>query len=128
MSDPRNAAHDKKVSQEKKHHPAEQAEPAAAPEQAEASESPVTAAGASPEAVARHDASVAVLTQLKDMEFHSRANLERLAEMMLTVEDTLKQKEFVEPLGEIFSHQDAFQTKLTALIEVYKATCDQMPG
>jgi hypothetical protein len=126
MSDPRNAAHDKKVSQEKKHHSAEQVESAATPAQTESGESPP--ASASPEAVAIHEGSLAVLTKLKDMDFHSRANLERLAEMMLTVEDTLKQKAFVEPVGEIFSLQDSLQTKLTALIEAYKAECEKVPG
>ena len=145
MSDPRNVAHDKKVSQEKKHHGVEvspeeghavQPGKKAAVEKKGHSETQHTedvetsspAAAPSPEAIAIHEGSLAVLTQLKDMEFHSRANLERLAAMMLTVEDELKQKAFVEPLGEIFSFQDAFQTKLTVLIEAYQVESDKMPG
>ena len=69
-----------------------------------------------------------MLAKLKELEFHSRANLERLAELALTVEDELKQKEIVGPLGEVYSAQSAFQTKLTALIEAYKAECDRMQG
>jgi len=69
-----------------------------------------------------------VLAKLKEMEFYSRANLERLAELVLTVEDELKQKEIASPLGEVYSAQNAFQTKLTALIEAYKAECDRLQG
>ena len=38
-----------------------------------------------PEPPAALEGSLAVLSRLKEMEFHSRANLERLAELMLTV-------------------------------------------
>ena len=69
-----------------------------------------------------------MLAKLKEMEFYSRANLERLAALSLTVEDELKQKEIVGPLGEVLSAQNAFQTKLTALLEAYKAECDRMQG
>ena len=47
------------------------------------------------------DGSLVVLAKLKELEFHSRASLERLAELALTVEDELKQKEFVSPLAEV---------------------------
>ena len=124
MSDPRNAAHDKKVNQEKKHHGTavtlEDAPVVPSALNAEASDS-VTAKP--PSAVL--EGSLVVLGKLKELEFHSRANLERLAELTLTVEDELKQKEIVGPLGEVYSAQNAFQTKLTALIDVYKAECDR---
>ncbi len=68
-----------------------------------------------------HEKSVAVLSKLKEMEFHSRANIETLAELSLTVEDELKQKEFAGPVGELYSAQDQFQTKITALIHDYEA-------
>jgi hypothetical protein len=38
----------------------------------------------------------------------------------------LKQKELADPLVEVYSAQDAFQTKLTTLIEAYRAECDRM--
>ncbi|MDQ3623894.1 MAG: hypothetical protein M3463_15630 [Verrucomicrobiota bacterium] len=143
MSDPRNVAHAKKVTQEKKHHGAQAKDTSAvqpgkkpqmgkkgsvAAEDAAVNEPAVaeTAAPATPPATL--EASLIVLAKLKDMEFHSRANLERLAELMLTVEDELKQKKLAQPLGEVYSAQDAFQTKLTALIEAYKAECDRMQG
>lgn len=125
MSDPRNAAHDKKVSHDKKHQEEAEANKAeVAPEAAPETESAPAAGGPSPEAIAIHEASLAVLTQIKDMEFHSRANLERLSTLMLTVEDELKQKAFAASLGELFSAQDVVQTQLTAFITAYQAECE----
>ncbi len=72
------------------------------------------------------EGSLTVLAQLKDLEFHSRAHLERLAALTMTVEDELKQKELTAPLSEVYSAQNAVQTKLTSLIEAYKAECDRM--
>src|SRR5687767_8440776 len=119
MSDPRDVAHNKKVAQEKKHHAAkaaaEQPVETAAPSAIAAPEPPPELAG-----------SLVVLAQLKDLEFHSRANLERLATLTMTVEDELKQKAIVAPLGEVYSAQSAVQTKLTALIESYNAECERM--
>ena len=141
MSDPRNVAHAKKVTQEKQHHGADPkdasgaqpgkkprvAKKAIAPAEEGAGKEPAVAESAAPATPpATLEALFAVLAKLKDMEFHSRANLERLAEMMLTVEDELKQKELVGPLGEVYSAQDAFQTKLTTLIEACKVECDRM--
>ena len=74
------------------------------------------------------EGSLIVLAKLKEMEFHSRAALERLAELSMTVEDELKQKEIAGPLGEVYAAQNVFQTKLTVLIEAYKAECDRMQG
>ncbi|MEO8044583.1 MAG: hypothetical protein ABI674_06720 [Spartobacteria bacterium] len=115
MSDPRNAAHKKKVKQEKEHQPPA-AEKEAAPNE---KESPAPAAP-SEGAVAEHEKSVALLSKLKEMEFHSRANIETLAELTLTIEDELKQKEFADPIGGLYSAQDQFQTKIAALIESYE--------
>lgn len=122
MSDPRNAAHDKKVSQEKKHHAAAAVVAAADTATAEV----VHDDAAAPKADAALEGSLTVLAKLKDLEFHSRAHLERLAELALTVEDELKQKELAVPLSEVYSAQNAVQTKLTVLIEAYKAECDGM--
>ena len=151
MSDPRNVAHAKKVTQEKKHHgmetrpgdaPAAQpgkkaaaakkkrgpAGAAAVPEDTAAGESAAPSESPTAKPPAALEGSLAVLAKLKEMEFHSRANLERLAELVLTVEDELKQKEIAGPLGEVYSAQNALQTKLTALIEAYKTECDRLQG
>jgi len=151
MSDPRNVAHAKKVAQEKRHEgakvtaadaPAAQPgkKPAAAkpksgsvvatvaPDETAPDQSAVPNASPTSAPPAALDASLVVLAKLKELEFHSRAHLERLAELTLTVDDELKQKEMVGPLGDLYSAQSAFQTKLTALIEAYKAECDRMHG
>lgn len=122
MSDPRNDAHDKKVSQEKKHAKDEPSASHATP----AAVVPDEAAALVPNAAL--EGSLVVLAQLKDLEFHSRAHLERLADLALTVEDELKQKAMVAPLGDVYSAQNLVQTKLTGLIEAYKAECDRMQG
>jgi hypothetical protein len=126
MSDPRNVAHAKKVAQEKKHEGTDVTRgdsPAVQP-----GKSAVLSASPTPTPPAALEGSLVVLAKLKELEFHSRAHLERLAELTLTVEDELKQKEIVGPLGEVYSAQNAFQTKLTALIDAYKAECDRMQG
>ena len=133
MSDPRNAAHDKKVKQEKEHEKSA-AEAAGTAKTGAAEEEKATSAGAESSAEAGKNAegptglerSIAVLSQLKEMEFHSRANIERLAGLTLVIDDELKQKEFSEPLGDLYSAQDGFQTKVAALIESYQAKCESL--
>ncbi len=134
MGDPRNVAHAKKVAQEK-HHKSDAAhshQPAkkqpAKKDQAVAEESS-TAETAKPEQkpdAAKLEKSLAVLAKLKELEFHSRANIEKLAELSLTIEDELKQKAFVEPIGEVYSAQEAFHSKISALIEAYQAESDRL--
>ena len=58
------------------------------------------------------------------MEFHSRANIEALAGLILTIEEELKQKEFSGPIGEVYAAQDGFHTKIAALIESYSVKCE----
>jgi hypothetical protein len=138
MSDPRNVAHNKKVTQEKHH---DQAKPApgrksrkgnksteAAPNQpAETAATSAPAAGAKGEhAPGELEKSLAVLSKLRDMEFHSRANIEALAQLSLTIEDELKQREFAEPVGALYGAQDNFHSKIAALIESYEVKCESL--
>ena len=115
MSDPRNVAHGKKVKQEKRH-----GKPAAMAKPDEANAVPAASPAEANQASVDHEKSVAVLSKLKEMEFHSRANIETLAGLTLTIEDELKQKEFSDPIGALYSAQDQFQTKITELIESYE--------
>ena len=138
MSDPRNVAHNKKVKQEKSHQenapgaaskakkkraPKDQgatatgegSKQASAPEQAPVEQAP-----------GDYEKSQTVLSKLKEMEFHSRANIEALAGLILTIEEELKQKEFSEPIGEVYAAQDGFHTKIAALIENYSAKCESL--
>ena len=136
MGDPRDVAHAKKVSQEKHHKGAAAGKDArkkgqpTKQKQTAAEETPVKAAETAkpeqkPEA-AKSEKSLAVLAKLREMEFHSRGNIEKLAELSLTIEDELKQKAFVEGIGAVYSAQEAFHSKVSALIEAYQAECDRL--
>jgi hypothetical protein len=134
MSDPRNVAHDKKVKQEKAHHAP--ASDDAQPRKPRKGQDGDTADGAdvtSPTPAAQEEQtagelekSVAVLSKLKEMEHYSRANIETLAGLMLEIEDELKQKEFVEPIGNLYSAQDAFETQIAALVASYGDKCESL--
>jgi len=142
MGDPRNVAHAKKVTQEK-HHKAGHAQKTDAPQpvkkartkegkSAAAEQSTVEKAETekppqSPDS-AQLEKSLAVLSTLKDLEFHSRSNIEKLAELSLTIEEELKQKAFAEAIGSVYAAQDAFQSKIRKLIEDYEATCARSSG
>ena len=140
MGDPRNVAHAKKVTQEKQHK-AKHAQKTGAPQPTKKAQSEETKSAATeqstalkPEAEkppqpsdsAQLEKSLAVLSKLKELEFHSRANLEKLAELSLTIEEELKQKTFAEAIGAVYSAQDAFQSKILTLIEDYEAECARL--
>jgi hypothetical protein len=141
MGDPRNVAHAKKVSQEKHHkhkEGASAAEPAkkaqlAKKEQTSPEERPGPATREAAKTDQQPDAaqlekSLAVLSKLKELEFHSRANIEKLAELSLTIEEELKQKAFAQAIGAVYSAQDAFQSKILKLIEDYEGECTRLSG
>jgi hypothetical protein len=133
MSDPRNVAHNKKVKQEKAHH--EDASGAGAKPKKKKSGAKVgglteteeanrqTATPEKPpveQSPGAYEKSQGVLSKLKEMEFHSRANIETLAQLILTIEEELKQKEFSGPIGDIYAAQDGFHTRIAQLIESYE--------
>jgi hypothetical protein len=136
MSDPRNVAHDKKVTQEKHHKntgdvpaskraargtkPKEEKEPG--------DNAPAQGVPRAEQGPGDLEKSVAILSKLKEMEFHSRGNIEMLAQLTFTIEEELKQVEFSEPIGALYSAQDAFHSKVAALIETYEAKCQQLRG
>ena len=143
MGDPRNVAHAKKVSQEKHHKEKHAAKAGSAPPQrAKKAQTETKAAPAAegtppktepekpvqPADSAHLDRSLAVLANLKDLEFHSRANIEKLAELSLTIEEELKQKAFAEAIGAVYAAQDAFQSKIVKLIEDYEGECARLSG
>ena len=136
MGDPRNVAHAKKVSQEKhhkgdaahSHQPGKKAQPAKKTV-AEESSAVNPAEAAKPDQKpdpTQLEKSLALLAKLRELEFHSRANIEKLAELSLTIEEELKQKAFVEPIGDVYSAQEAFHSKISALIEAYQTECDRL--
>jgi hypothetical protein len=142
MGDPRNVAHAKKVTQEKRHkakqpqkagasRPATKAkidETKLAPNDQSAAPKPEVEKPVQPPDSAQLEKSLAVLSTLKDLEFHSRSNIEKLAELSLTIEEELKQKAFAEAIGAVYAAQDAFQSKILKLIEDYEAECTRLSG
>lgn len=142
MGDPRNVAHAKKVVQEKHHKHKDVSKAGAAASrpdkkaQTEKKQQAVAGESAAPKiepekltqspGSAQPEKSLAVLSNLKDLEFHSRANIEKLAELSLTIEEELKQKQFAEAIGAVYSAQDAFQSKIVKLIEDYEAECTRL--
>jgi len=134
MGDPRNAAHAKKVSQEKLDKDESSAKGGAPSESqtaAEKSAPPKTGETAKMDqqrGAAQLERSLAVLSKLKELEFHSRANIEKLAELSLIIEDELKQKAFVEGIGALYSAQDTFQSKIVKFIEDYETECARLSG
>ena len=142
MGDPRNVAHAKKVIQEK-HHKSKHAQKAGAPQSAKKAQiekEKQAATGESavpkpepekppqPSDSTQLEKSIAVLSNLKELEFHSRANIEKLADLSLTIEEELKQKAFAEAIGAVYAAQDAFQSKIVKLIEDYEAECGRLSG
>ena len=136
MGDPRNIAHAKKVTQEKHHKDKHGPKPASLKSANKAGTEKTKEAAAKPEAEktaqppdsAQLEKSLAVLSKLKELEFHSRSNIEKLAELSLTIEEELKQKAFAEGIGAVYAAQDAFQSKILKLIEDYEAECSRLSG
>ena len=134
MSDPRNVAHQKKVTQEKHHQKPKPTKPRAEKKSAVTNKNQsdqTTPATSGAENVneaqpADLEKSLAVLAKLKDLEFHSRANIEALAQLSLTIEEELKQREFAETIGAIYSTEEAFHSKIAAFIETYQTKCEGM--
>ena len=140
MSDPRNVAHQKKVTQQKHDEQTKSAQGAGRKsKKGKKSDAAVNGqltqiAATQPPAPEpkqervpdAHEKSVAVLSKLKEMEFHSKANIETLAQLTLTIEEELKQKEFSDGIGVVYSAQDSFHTKLGALIQDYEAKCESL--
>ena len=143
MGDPRNVAHAKKVVQEKHHKHKSSARDGSPVAQSgkkaqlakkeqtvpEERSAPKTAEATKP--VQQPDPtqlekSLAVLSKLKELEFHSRGNIEKLAELSLTIEEELKQRTFAEAIGAVYSAQDAFQSKILKLVEDYEAECARL--
>ena len=133
MSDPRNVAHDKKVKQEKAHQenasgtgakPKKKKSAATTEDASQPADVPVIVPVE--QAPGDYEKSQTVLSKLKEMEFHSRANIEALAGLILTIEEELKQKEFSGPIGDVYAAQDGFHTRIAELIESYEKKTESL--
>jgi hypothetical protein len=142
MGDPRNVAHAKKVTQEK-HHKGKNAQKARAPQSVKKGPTEQTKFAGTPQGAAptpevekppqpqdstQVEKSLAALSKLKELEFHSRSNIEKLAELSLTIEEELKQKAFAEAIGTVYAAQNSFQSKILELIAAYEKECARLSG
>jgi len=143
MGDPRNVAHAKRFSQEKHHKDKHASNAGSVPSQrgknvqtkkkaASAAESTAPKAEAAkptqPVEPTQLEKSLVVLSKLKELEFHSRANIEKVAELSLTIEEELKQKPFAEVVGAVYAAQNTFQSKILELIGAYETECSRLSG
>jgi hypothetical protein len=131
MGDPRNVAHAKRVSQEKHHKDKHASKAGSVPSQRGKNVQTEKAEAAKPTQPVEPtllEKSLVVLSKLKELEFHSRANIEKLAELSLTIEEELKQKPFAEGIGAVYAAQNAFQSKILELIGAYEAECGRLSG
>lgn len=60
------------------------------------------------------------LEQFKEMSHRAKARIERLAELSISIEDGLKQKEFADRVSDLFGIANQFEDKLESLIEDYE--------
>jgi hypothetical protein len=131
MGDPRNVAHAKRVSQEKHHKDKHASKAGSVPSQRGKNVQTEKAEAVKPTPPVEPtllEKSLVVLSKLKELEFHSRANIEKLAELSLTIEEELKQKPFAEGIGAVYAAQNAFQSKILELIGAYEAECGRLSG
>src|SRR5438309_10382527 len=115
---PLGVAHANKVVQEKRHKDAPKAASAQPAKkcqtekkkQAAASENavpkPEPEKQPQPPGSAQLDKSLAVLSKLKELEFHSRANIEKHAELSITIAEELKQKASAQAISYIYAAQN----------------------
>jgi len=60
------------------------------------------------------------LAQFRDMAHRAKGRIERLAELSMTIEDDLKQKEFADRVSDLFSLSTEYEEKLESLINDYE--------
>jgi glycyl-tRNA synthetase beta subunit len=68
-----------------------------------------------------------VVSQLKDIEHHSRGNLERLSEIWLLLEEDFKKKKFLaERVNDLLKAEGATEDLLKAVIQEFDKECAEM--
>ncbi len=60
------------------------------------------------------------LSQFREMSFRAKGRIEKLAELSLTIEDELKQKQFADRVSELFGISTQFEEGLEKLIHDYE--------
>ncbi|HVF65076.1 MAG TPA: hypothetical protein VNE58_13885 [Casimicrobiaceae bacterium] len=68
------------------------------------------------------------LSQLKEMEHYSQANIEKLAALWLEVSEQKGKKPYEKMIDEVLSRQNQFQESIVALIEAYEEDIAKLKG
>lgn len=72
------------------------------------------------------DKSRDIITQLKEMQHYSKANIEKLTGFWLQIEDELKQKSIAKEVEDLLSQQNTFHDALETVIADYEAACEKL--
>lgn len=72
------------------------------------------------------DKSRDIITQIKEMQHYSRANIEKLTAFWLQTDDELKQKDMAKKIEDLLSIQNRFHEALERAVEDYETLCEGM--
>ena len=66
------------------------------------------------------------ISLLKDIAFHTRDYLEKLATIQLDLEIDIKEAELAKQAGELFAKENEFNERLTGFISDYEMHCNRL--
>lgn len=67
-----------------------------------------------------------IISQLQEIKHYSQANLEKLSEFWLILDDQLKLKDLASSADELLKLQGDFQDKIEALINDFEIECNRI--
>ena len=67
-----------------------------------------------------------IVTQLKEMQFYAKTNVEKLAGFWLVMEEEVKIEDFAQKIDELLRIENEFQDKLDATISDIDITCNRI--
>ena len=67
-----------------------------------------------------------IISQLKEMQYYSKTNIEKLGELWIKVDTELKQKENAELLETLINQQNTFHDSLDSMISDYEIECNRI--
>ena len=67
-----------------------------------------------------------IITQLKEVQHYSKANIEKLTAHWLQMDGELKQKEVAKKVEALLTHQNTFHEALELVIADYEVVCNGM--
>lgn len=67
-----------------------------------------------------------IISQLKEMHYYSEANIEKLTEFWLILDDKIKNKEMAERLEQLISQQNTFHDSLKSVVSDFEMECNRI--